>query len=337
MIDTTEAWIDLLLQHGPFTVLLGVPALVAIFMIEIRISRLRKLEPPPYGRTELIFWPSQIFISLACLSLVGLVVALGTETADGVWGATFLMLYSWVRALFLNRDEHRYKARSSDTLFLYYLTTITLSVIAIYILHDQAPSLPKLPVPTVVLHLTLFTFFTTLGFVVEAWPRSHTKVQTRAREAEHLSEYDQANLCSRLTYHYIDRIVSLGAQRPLVPADIDHTTPEYLRTRQGLAGVGPRSHHASNGTYTPSFFWTVIRAYRTQVLVAVFLRFVAFRLPFLTPILFRQLLAFITEYHRAANSDGKEGVPALGGGLVIALALFAINMVGTVLGTMALQ
>lgn len=96
MIDTTEAWIDFVLQHGSFIVLLGVPALVAIFMIEIRINRLRKLEPHPYGRTELIFWPSQIFISLACLSLVGLVVALGTETADGVWGATFLMLYSWV-------------------------------------------------------------------------------------------------------------------------------------------------------------------------------------------------------------------------------------------------
>lgn len=194
-----------------------------------------------------------------------------------------------------------------------------------------------------VLHLTLFTGFTTLGFVVEAWPRSHTKVQTLAREAEHLSEYDQANLCSRLTYHYIDRIVSLGAQRPLVPADIDHTTPEYLRTHVSYSKVSQAwdqevtKAKASNGTYTPSFFWTVVRAYRTQVLVAVFLRFAAFRLPFLTPILFRQLLVFITEYHRAANSDGKEGVPALGGGLVIALALFAINMVGTVLGTMALQ
>ncbi|KAG0088379.1 hypothetical protein BGZ92_006256 [Podila epicladia] len=343
MIDTTEAWIDFVLQHGSFTVLLGGPALVAIFMIEIRINRLRKLEPHPYGRTELIFWPSQIFVSLACLSLVGLVVALGTETADGMWGATILMLYSWIRALFLNRDEHRYKTRSSDTLFLYYLTAITLSIIAIYILHGQASSLPKLPVPAVILHLTLFTGFITLGFVVEAWPRSHTKVQTLAREAEHLSEYDQANLCSRLTYHYINRIVNLGAQRPLVPADIDHTTPDYLRTHVSYSKVSQAwdqevtKAKAANGTYTPSFFWTVIRAYRTQVLVSLLLRCVAFRLPFLTPILFRQLLAFITEYHRATNSDEKEDVPALRSGLVIALALFAINMVGTVLGTMALQ
>lgn len=97
MIDTTEAWIDFILQHGSFIALLGVPALVAIYFIEIRINRLRKLEPHSYGRTELIFWPSQIFISLACLSLVALLVVLGTETADGVWGATFLLLYSWVK------------------------------------------------------------------------------------------------------------------------------------------------------------------------------------------------------------------------------------------------
>ncbi|KAG0019209.1 hypothetical protein BGZ82_000216, partial [Podila clonocystis] len=275
MIDTTEAWIDFILQHGSFITLLGVPALV--------------------------------------------------------------------RALFLNREEHWYKTRSSNTLFLYYTATITLSAIAIYILHDQESAFPKLPVPIVMQHLTLFTGFITLGFVVEAWPRSHTTVQTVAREAEHLSEYDQANLCSRLTYHYIDQIISLGAKRPLVPADIDHTTPDYLRTHVSYSKVSQAWEEvvakakASNGKHAPSFFWTVIRAYKTQVLIALFLRCVAFRLPFLTPILFRQLLAFITNYHRAANSDGKEDVPALREGLVIALALFAINMVGTVLGTMALQ
>ncbi|KAG0323846.1 Canalicular multispecific organic anion transporter 2, partial [Podila horticola] len=287
MIDTTEAWIDFILQHGSFIALLGVPALVAIYFIEMRINRLRKLEPHSYG--------------------------------------------------------HRYKTRSSDTLFLYYITAIALSVITIYILHDQESAFPKLPVPTVIQHLILFTSFITLGFVAEAWPRSHTTVQTRAREAEHLSEYDQANLCSRLTYHYVDQIVSLGAKRPLVPTDIDHTTPDYLRTRVSYSIVSQAWEQEvakaqdSNGKHFPSFFWTVIQAYRARVLVALFLRCVAFRLPFLTPILFRRLLAFITDYHRAANSDGKEDVPALRGGLVIAFTLFAISMVGTVLGAMAMQ
>lgn len=202
--------------------------------------------------------------------------------------------------------------------------------------------MPKLPVPTIIQYLTLFTGFITLGFVVEAWPRSNTKVQTLAREAENLNEYDQANLCSRLTYHYLDRIVNLGAKRPLVPADIDHTTPNYLRTNGSYSKVSQAwedeaaKAKASNGKHTPSFFWTVIRAYKARVFVSLFLRCVAFRLPFLTPILFKQLLEFITDYHRAVNS-GQEDVPALRGGLVIAFSLFAINVAGTILGTMALQ
>ncbi|KAF8929221.1 Multidrug resistance-associated protein 1, partial [Haplosporangium bisporale] len=314
--DPTEAWIEFILQHGAFNLLLGIPALAAWFAINYRSKQLEKLRPHSYGRTALIFWPSQIFIFLACLSLH--------------------------QALYLNRNEHRYKTRSSNTLFLWYIISITLNLIAIYILHDQASVLPKLPVPTIIQYLALFTGFITLGFVVEAWPRSNTKVQALARETDNLSEYDLANLCSRLTYHYVDRIVSLGAKRPLVPADIDHTTPDYLRTNASYSRVSQAwedeaaKAKASNGKYTPSFFWTVIRAYKARVLVSLFLRCVAFRLPFLTPILFKQLLAFITDYHRATNS-GQEDVPALRGGLVIAFALFAINMVGTVLGTMALQ
>ncbi|KFH67868.1 hypothetical protein MVEG_06599 [Podila verticillata NRRL 6337] len=340
--DPTEAWIEFILQHGAFNLLLGIPALAAWFAINYRSKQLEKLRPHSYGRTALIFWPSQIFIFLACLSLVGLLVALGWETTNGMWSGAFLMLFSWHQALYLNRNEHRYKTRSSDTLFLWYIITIILNLIAIYILHDQASALPKLLVPTIIQYLALFAGFITLGFVVEAWPRSNTKVQALARETENLSEYDLANLCSRLTYHYVDRIVSLSAKRPLVPADIDHTTPDYLRTNASYSRVSQAwedeaaKAKATNGKYTPSFFWTVIRAYKARVLVSLFLRCVAFRLPFLTPILFKQLLAFITDYHRATNS-GQEDVPALRGGLVIAFALFAINMVGTVLGTMALQ
>jgi len=97
-IDPTETWIELILQHGAFTVLLGVPAMVAWYAIYFRSKQLEKRQPHSYGRTELIFWPSQIFIFLACLSLIGLLVTMGKETANGMWPGVFLMLISWVKS-----------------------------------------------------------------------------------------------------------------------------------------------------------------------------------------------------------------------------------------------
>lgn len=94
--DPTEAWIEFILQHGAFILLLGVPALAAWFAINYQSKQLEKLRPHSYGRTALIFWPSQTFIFLACLSLVGLLVALGWETTNGMWSGAFLMLFSWV-------------------------------------------------------------------------------------------------------------------------------------------------------------------------------------------------------------------------------------------------
>ncbi|KAF9427591.1 Multidrug resistance-associated protein 1, partial [Podila epigama] len=309
--DPTQAWIDFLLHYGGYWTLLGAPALIATGFILKRIWFLRThRHPHSYGRTEAIYWPSQIFITLA----------------------------------FLNRDEHLYETRSSDTLFLHYSATITVSSIAIYILLDQEdttqPSLQQ-----IVQGLAYFTLFLVLGLAVESWPRKRTRVQTNARLKDSLNEYDQANLFSRLTFHYVDGIVSLGSKRPLVGQDIDHTTPDYLRTHHSFDIVSKAWEKevarakASNGKRTPSFFWTVLGAYRGRVFEALFLRCVAFRLPFLTPILFGQLLVFITEYYTAVNAEQQDWttVPPLKIGLVIAFAMFAINSVGTILGTMAFQ
>ncbi|KAG0327662.1 hypothetical protein BG004_002731, partial [Podila humilis] len=288
-----------------------------------------------------------------------------------------------IAALFLNIYEHRYTTRSSDTLFLHYMSTLSVFLVSSYILYDKEQQQHEQQQPEHFVNQTIHdaikiirglilstVFFISLGFIAEAWPRPKTRVQITAREKENLNEYDQANLCSRLTFHFVDRIVHLGAKRALVPEDIDNTTPHSLKTRAVYGAVaaewekelarcatssssskGRQSSKTTTATTTPSFFWTVLRAFRGPVLVSLFLRFIAFRLPFLTPVLLRQLLAFITAYHKAVmlmnnNDNSNKGFesddeftprPRFRDGMLISFALFLVNTVGTVIGTMALQ
>ena len=90
------------MNHGGYLTLLGVPAAIALISFLARIRWLKRHgSPHNYGRTGWIYWPSQAFIALACLTLLAsLLTSFGSSMpADGFLTGVTLLLLAWVSDL----------------------------------------------------------------------------------------------------------------------------------------------------------------------------------------------------------------------------------------------
>lgn len=177
------------------------------------------------------------------------------------------------------------------------------------------------------------------ALVVESFPRKATKVQRLAREKENLSDYQQANLCSRLTYHYYQRIVSTGARRPLTGDDLVNTAPAKLLTKanyeQVVAYWERNKERAQAKGKKPSFVWTVLDAYKGEIAVMLSYRFTGFALLYVPPLLFGQLLQFIDDYSAAVREGSHP--PPMKIGFMIAGVMFLSNLISTLILCIAFQ
>ncbi|KAG9322020.1 hypothetical protein KVV02_003409 [Mortierella alpina] len=338
--DPEQAFIQALLSFGGHFTILGVPALVAALVFLYRICWLKlHRQPHSYGRTLFIFWPTQLLIALAVLSLLGVVIPnLGADAPEthGLVSGASLMMMTWTLALRLNHDEHRYEIRSSDCLFIYYSVTLLTSLLSLYILQTE-------PITPTIFgsfdHLGLFTIFIAVAFVIEAFPRTNTRVQIASREEGHLIAYDQANLFSRWTHHYLHELVSLGSRRPLTADDIKDTEPEEIRTHvnyETVAASWDKEVLRCKATNrTPSFMLSVLRAYQGQITVIMLVRLIGHGFSFVPPVLFSYLLRFFVDYHAAAK-EGWE-LPELQYGFLLAFAMFLSTIISTLLSAKALE
>ncbi|KAF9299941.1 hypothetical protein BGZ74_008485 [Mortierella antarctica] len=346
--DPVRVAIDYLLAHGGFLSLLGVPAVLAIISFVYRILHLRhNRQPHTYGRTNVIYWPTQIFISLASLALIVLAISQcsGDAPSLGLVPAALLMLVAWSTALVLNKKEHAYEVRSSDYLFAYFFITIATSLLSLYILKDHAlPSEDDLGVIASYISayhtLSAFALLIAAAFAVESFPRSGTQVQIRAREKQHLSDFELANAFSRITFHYIHNIITLGARRALKATDIESTMLPDLHTKVNYDRVSASweksKAKAVQSGKAPSYLFAVLRAYRAKITVGVSLRLTGFAIGFLPTVLFSQLLKFIRDYSDAVH--GGTGLPPpIHVGLLIAAGMFLSNMTASLLAAAALQ
>ncbi|KAF9142606.1 hypothetical protein BGX30_002585 [Mortierella sp. GBA39] len=335
--DPITIWIDYLMSHGGYLTLLGGPSLFAIIS---NIGRLRWLnnnrKAHGYGRTNLIYWPTQSFIVLAALVLISLAATLEWHhsDSDGMLAGVLLTLAACLTALPLNAAAHRFETRSSDYLFSFLTTAVSTSLVALYILSESDPW------PTSTFdHISYFAMAIMCALLVESFPRTATKVQRLAREKENLSDYQLANLCSRLTYHYYQRIVSTGARRPLTGDDLVNTAPANLDTSvnyQQVVAYWERSKERDQAKgKKPSFIWTVLDAYKGDITVMLSYRVAGFALLYVPPVLFGQLLQFIGDYS-AAVRDGSHP-PPMKIGFIIAGAMFISNLASTFLLCVAFQ
>ncbi|KAF9909311.1 hypothetical protein EC991_008822 [Linnemannia zychae] len=335
--DPTKILIEYLMSHGGYLTLLGIPSLIATV---VHIGRIRWLNynrvPHGYGRTNLIYWPTQFFIILATLILVSLIATLEwhRSSSKGMFAGALLTLAACLTALPLNAAAHRFESRSSDYLLSFLTTTVSTCLIALYILSESDPW------PTSIFdHISYFAMALMCALVVESFPRTATKVQRLAREKEKLSDYQQANLFSRLTYQYFQRIVSIGAERPLTADDLANTCPAQLFTHVNHERVETtwerNKEKALAKGKKPSFVWTVLAAYKGEIAVMLSYRVAGFAMLYVPPILFGYLLQFIDDYSAAIREGAHP--PAMRIGFMIAGAMFFFNLASTFLLCIAFQ
>ncbi|CAO3570405.1 unnamed protein product [Mortierella alpina] len=341
-----------------------------LFLIRIRWLQRNKV-PHSYGRTALIYWPSQFFILMACGLLLVLSFSLVRgpymPSLDGLLQSAVLMCIAWTTALFLNKSEHRYEIRSSDYLVVYYLITLLGCALSGLVIHGGGSTMksPRLPVhgpgsstlllqdPLPVSHspwnpsrlLSLVAGSIAIAFLLEILPRTDTRVQRESREKEGLSSYDQANLFSRLTFHHIQPMMSLGAKRPLTAADVDEKLPEKLQTRHNFDTISRkwetrlaqyRQRHGLDGPTDdskptpafgngPSLVLTVLDAYKWRIIPTMVVRLTCFALWYAPSYLFALLLRFFADYGEALKNGTPP--PAMAQGLLIATGMFLGNVI----------
>ncbi|KAG0351717.1 hypothetical protein BG005_008781, partial [Podila minutissima] len=257
-------------------------------------------------------------------------------------------------AIILNSNEHRYGIRASDFLLIYYSVIVVASAFSLFILlgpedqHLVDPPPPSAYKSEPFRYLLLSTVFTAIALVFEAFPRTNTRVQRLSREREQLSPYDQANLFSRITFHYAQPLMSLGAKRPLVAADIDGKIPTELQThgnheaiaKTWLRRLTARGYSQSGTPLNPilrnrrqrdppSLLSTVLLTYRSRIIPTMIVRITSFVLLYLPAFLFMYLLRFFAQYTEAIKNGTP--VPPASLGLAIVLGMFTSNILSGIL------
>ncbi|KAF9434999.1 hypothetical protein BGZ76_007050 [Entomortierella beljakovae] len=353
----TKKWVDFLIDQGGHSTLMGIPAMAATVIFVGRSIWLRRNKNPHnYGRTWWIYWPSQLFIFSACISLLGLMFLLATgpyiASADGLLMSAFLAMIALFTAMRLNRNEHRYEIRASDYLILYYIVSLLGGALSLFILLDEV-LLHTTSGSRVLLNMDpppvsdykmdplrfMMCYLGSIGLALffEILPRSCTRVQKESRKKENLSSYDQANLFSRLIFHYAQPMMSLGARRTLTLEDLKEPTPDVLKTHvnyeivskkweERVAKYDRRHPNAKSGSKKaksiagPSLLLTVLSSYKRRIFPTMMIRLLSFGLMYVPIFLFSYLLQFFIDYGEALKNETPP--PATIDGLLIAVGIF---------------
>ncbi|KAK3836760.1 MAG: hypothetical protein J3R72DRAFT_200095 [Linnemannia gamsii] len=333
-VDPIRDWIDDLMLNGGFTICLGLPALILFGAYLHRCYFLRThRQPHRFGRTAWIYWPTQLLIATACASLLLLLETLVNSSFDsnGLLLAVCALLFTWFAAIELNKREHKYEIRSSDTLFVGYTITLLTSTLTLYILRTDTST--DNDNETSIRYLSAFAISIALAFAVEAAPRSNTQVQIESRKHDNLSAYSQANLCSRWAFHFIQDIVSAGAKRTILPEDIENTIAKDLLTHGSYETVSAAWEkelaRAKQANREPSFILSGLRAYWRRITRFVGVRIFAAALAFYPAVLFGDLLQFFVDYHNAPK-EGRER-PTIAYGLLIATGMLVASVASSLL------
>ncbi|KAF9977214.1 hypothetical protein BGZ73_006687 [Actinomortierella ambigua] len=237
-----------------------------------------------FGRSNWIYWPTQISMALTSLTLLAFLAWLTLHSAaDEVSLITafgiFSMAVAWATAIPLNHAAHQYTVRSCKT-----------------------------------------------------------QVVRKAANAG-ANIYDQVNLASRLSYHFIQPLMSLAAKKKtLDKTDVGNMLPDNVRTAYGssvleaswearLARYRARHPKPTEGaTWQPDdyprhlLFWTLMSVHRWQIMPAVVIRIITSLNVFVQPALMGVLLDYI-EHSQESEGSGKEEKSVIYG-LAIAVVMF---------------
>lgn len=224
--------------------------------------------------------------------------------------------------LFLNKEEHKYKIRSSNSLFVFFILSILAATFVLHTFYDLHQ------INSFEFYLNAaFIAFMLVGFTAEAWPRGSTQVQQRSTDVQ---TYDKANLASQLTFYFFQPIVSLAArQQMLLPSDIANQIPEEYKTASGYSQLSKSWSRRVSAYFCamltnaeakkPSLFATILIAYRRPLIPIVLIHIALPFMQYLSPALLGLLLDYV-------EASSEEDAKPLSYGIALAVGMFLAAM-----------
>ncbi|KAF8941682.1 hypothetical protein BGZ58_000018 [Dissophora ornata] len=243
------------------------------------------------------------------------------------------MLAAWKMAIILNHFEAKFSIRASDFILGYYIATILGAGIFLYSASQDPREPDGVPSAFKFYFITLF-----VGFVVEAWPRSSTQVQQKSGA----SIFEKANLISRLSFHYIQHIMSLGYKRPLELTDIADLMPERIKSENAYSALASTWKQRETRFLTlpkdrqqkkqPWLLLNTIAATYGWIGWAPIAacRVVSTTLVYLQPVLLGRILDFM-------QSSTSETPQPLSDGILLAFLMFMTSLLSSVAGAQLTQ
>ncbi|KAF9215156.1 Multidrug resistance-associated protein 1 [Podila verticillata] len=287
--------LTLCFEYGVFY---GTTALLASVFFLARIIYLwTKLRPHGLGRTEYIYWPTQFAMSVAAgvAFTQGLVIIFSADNHSPIQAMGCLCMgIAWSSAVLLNHSEHMYHIRSSTSICTFYVWSIASALAIIRTTLDLDLEEPLLEF----ILLCAFSAVLSFGLAVEAWPRGHTAVQKISGS----SEYDKANIFSRLMYHFFQPLVRIGTKRPLTVPDLANLLSDKQRTINAYSAIATRWNHrvyryrSSPHQSPPSLFWTILRTYTLSMVSFILCRIVIIFLTYIQPLILSELLSYLQDH-----------------------------------------
>ncbi|KAG0369092.1 Multidrug resistance-associated protein 1 [Gamsiella multidivaricata] len=270
---------------------------------------------------------------LACCTLLHSLLN-SPETSDlSVLLAPGSMFIAWVLAIVLNQFESKFSIRASDSILGYYITAIIGTAIVLYTSDQNYPD-----IPTTSSSMSWYLGALILGFLIEAWPRENTRVQ-RNSDA---SVFEKANLLSRLSFHYIQRIMSLGYKRPLLLSDIVDLMPRRIKSENAYAALGVTwtKHEAQflalpKGQQNKRQSWLLLKIIAATYgwigwAPIVLCRVASTALIYLQPVLLGRILDFM-------QSSASRSPQPLSTGILLAFLMFMTSLMSSVAGAQLTQ
>ncbi|KAI1315141.1 hypothetical protein EDD11_001246 [Mortierella claussenii] len=238
--------------------------------------------------------------------------------------ATALMIVAWVFLAILNHVEADFEIRASSFVFCYSLVSLIGSAIHVRTMRyvngaDQAQFKA----------FVAFLAFNSAHLVVESFPRGRTQVQKRSQSS---SEYDKANFFSRVTFDFMQRLVSLGYKRPLLQSDIASLMPRRMQAEHSYSRLSTKwnkskEQHATKGT-RPSLMKTILLSFSSQWISIMIVRILTSAMIYVSPQLLNSLLGFIQSYGYASTETEQKSVSW---GIILAFGLFFASILVTLL------
>ncbi|KAF9295164.1 hypothetical protein BGZ88_002674 [Linnemannia elongata] len=160
------------------------------------------------------------------------------------------------------------------------------------------------------------------------------------------SAYDRSNVFSRITFHYIQSVISTGYRRAVTDTDTANMMPHSIRTASSYQrferlwrrhlektrakakskGAGVGGGGGGGGDERVSLLWVVVKMGGWMWIPIIFFMLMESTLEYAQPLLLDRLLRFIATYSVSSGSEELEAPEQVWVGVVLSLGLTAASI-----------